>query len=69
MRAPTEQEFLEALKAAYDLGSYAAKQVNFGRKGFSRTDELLERRAINRILKRFGAAPLSSEEHNCLFNT
>ena len=68
MRAPTEQEFLDALKAAYDLGAFAAKKVNFGRNGFTHTDGVGERRAINRLLRKFNAAPITEAEHDRLFN-
>lgn len=63
MKAPTEKEMVEALLAAYNLGAEATKKVNFGRNGFTDAMARKERTALNRVLKRFGAAALTDDEY------
>lgn len=62
-REVTREEFILALRTAYDLGAQATKAVNFGRKGFTASMEKRERTTLNRLLRLGGAAPLSDEEY------
>lgn len=57
------KKLLEHLLTAYELGSYATKKVNFGKKGFTKADEAKERAALNRILQSFGMERVSESEY------
>lgn len=59
----TREQLLDAVLQAYELGAAACSKVNFGRKGWTKSDAKRERGSLNQLFKKLEFAPLTDLEH------